>query len=216
MAEGGLDMPRYFMLNKPRGYITASHDERQLYVMQLFPEEIREGLFPVGRLDKDTEGLLLVTDDGKLCFDLMNPESKIEKTYFLWAKGIISEEDIKQLESGVKLSSSKSGVSAPAKVEILEYSEQRNISHILSRGDSKKFLRRSSNPVTALTVTITEGKKHQVKKMLLAVRSKVFYLKRLSIADIKLDEALKSGEYRPLTDAELSILKEKIPLIPKI
>ncbi len=215
MAEGGLNMSRYFMLNKPRGYITASHDERHSYVMELFPEKIRNGLFPVGRLDKDTEGLLLVTDDGRLCFDLMNPESKIEKTYFLWAKGIVSETDKQCLEAGVNLPEGKNGMSAPARVDILGYAEQGSIAHLLSHGDSKKSIRRSQNPITALTVTITEGKKHQVKKMLLAVKSKVFYLKRLSIAGVLLDEALKSGEYRPLTDSELSVLKEKISVIPK-
>ena len=198
---------QYFMLNKPKGCITASRDERHSVVMELFDASMRDTVFPVGRLDRDTEGFLLVTDDGELCFRLMSPKSGVEKTYFLWAVGDVDDNEIAALERGVRITDKGDIISAPAKVKLIGRDVLYNIRHLLVGKDAKMNGRRSEIPVVCLEVTITEGKKHQVKRMMRAVGCKVVYLKRLSIAGVKLDENLPLGEYRSLTEEELKMLK---------
>lgn len=198
---------KYFMLNKPKGCITASRDERHAVVMDLFDDEARDSLFPVGRLDRDTEGFLLVTDDGELCFKLMSPKSGVEKTYFLWAVGDVNDEEIAALERGVKITDKGDIISAPAKVTLLGRDVLYNIKHLLVGKDAKMNGRRSEIPVVCLSITITEGKKHQVKRMMRAVGCKVVYLKRLSIAGVMLDENLPVRKHRPLTFEEIEALK---------
>ena len=198
------------MLNKPKGCITASRDERHDVVMDLFDADLRDSVFPVGRLDRDTEGFLLVTDDGELCFKLMSPKSGVEKTYFLWAVGDVNDDEIDALERGVKITDKGDMISAPAKVRLIGRDVLYNIRHMLVGKDAKMNGRRGEIPVVCLEVTITEGKKHQVKRMMRAVGCKVVYLKRLSIAGVALDEKLPLGEYRPLTDEELERLKSAV------
>ena len=198
---------QYFMLNKPKGCITASRDERHSVVMELFDASMRDTVFPVGRLDRDTEGFLLVTDDGELCFRLMSPKSGVEKTYFLWAVGDVDDNETAALERGVRITDKGDIISAPAKVKLIGRDVLYNIRHLLVGKDAKMNGRRSEMPVVCLEVTITEGKKHQVKRMMRAVGCKVVYLKRLSIAGVKLDENLPLGEYRSLTEEELKMLK---------
>ena len=200
-------MARYYMLNKPRAHLTACRDERCKTVMDLFPQGEREGLFPIGRLDKDTEGLLIITDDGALFARLMNPESKVEKTYFFYALGNIEKDVIKEIEGGIKLYPTRDIMSMPGKIEILGECVLSDIRDKLSPDDLKRANRRPNTPVIYGTVTISEGKKHQVKRMMLYGGARVVYLKRLSVGSLSLDESLKTGEYRPLTDGELSILK---------
>ena len=199
---------RYYMFNKPRGCITACSDERHKTVMDYFPEGEREGLFPVGRLDKDTEGFLIITDDGPLSFRVTNPESEIEKTYFFYAKGELDEEKIKRLEGGVDIMASSVHKTAPAKAEKVGECTFRDIAHLLDCDPARlKYTRHGDVPVTAVKITITEGKKHQVKKMAMAVGMRIVYLERIAIAGVPLDTSLKRGEYRSLTDGEIEKIR---------
>ncbi len=198
---------RYYMFNKPRGCITARCDPRCKTVMDYFPEEEKAGLFPVGRLDKDTEGFLIFTDDGKFCFHINEPTHHVEKTYFFYARGTLDEKKLKALESGVPLTQDGSVISAPAKVRRLPDSTYREISHLLDEDTAKlTHTRRGDIPVVSAEITVTEGKKHQVKRMAKAVGLHIVYLERIAIASIPLDKTLKRGEFRQLTPSELEIL----------
>ena len=192
------------MFNKPRGCISACRDERHKTVMDYFPQEERQGLFHVGRLDKDTEGLLIVTDDGKLCSEIAEPKYYKEKTYRFYAKGEVSEEKLEALRNGVKIIENSEWKTAPAKVRLLGISNMRDIAHLLDENPSKlRHTRLGDVKVTHIEITITEGKKHQVKKMARAVGMYIVYLERISVCGIALDESLARGEYRPLTAEEL-------------
>lgn len=200
---------RYYMFNKPRGCITACRDERQKTVMDYFPEGEREGLFPVGRLDKDTEGFLIITDDGKFSFHISEPKEHTEKTYFFYARGELTEEKLKALESGVSIYPEKERLTAPARAEKLHTKPLREIAHLVDEDEIRlKNTRRGDIPVTAGKITITEGKKHQVKRMIKAVGMHIVYLERVAIGAVALDESLKRGEYRPLTASELEALMQ--------
>lgn len=203
-------MFRYYMFNKPRGCITARSDPRHKTVMDYFPEEERNVLFPVGRLDKDTEGFLLITDDGNLCYDLMKPEKKVAKTYFFWALGELGEEKIRELEQGVEIYRNKGIVTAPAKLTVIKRAALKDISDLLGFEDLKLSVRRGELPVISGNITITEGKKHQVKRMLKYAGCKVVYLKRLSIGNLELDSEIKSGCYRLISKTEIEKLKMNI------
>ena len=158
---------RYYILNKKSGYITAVDDPRDKTVMDLLPEwVIRKDLAPVGRLDKDTEGLLLLTNDGQLNHRLLSPKSHVDKTYYAELENNISEDDLEKLRNGVDIGGY---ITMPARAEKIE--------------DKKIHL------------TIKEGKFHQVKKMLEAVGNKVVYLKRISFGNLKLND-MELGEVR--------------------
>ncbi|MBO5945100.1 MAG: pseudouridine synthase [Clostridia bacterium] len=202
-------MPEYYILNKPQGVITARRDPRHPTVMDLFPEEKREVLFPVGRLDKDTEGLLIITDDGRLNASLLSPQHHVKKTYLFYALGTLSEEVREEIEEGIKLYPTREVHSLPAEVTILGTLPISAIKEKLSPNDTKRSNRRPDTPVIYGTVTVTEGKKHQVKRMLMYGGCRIVYLKRLSMGNLTLDEALLPGEYRSLTEGELSLLREK-------
>ena len=178
-------MAQYYMLHKPRGLLTAKRDARRETVMSCFPEALRETLHPVGRLDKDTEGLLLFTDDGMLDVRLLRPEQHVEKEYEYRAFGHLHDDAMRQL-----LAHTNIGESAP----------------YLPERFREKYLKNPSRPVTLGRLWITEGRKHQVKLMIKAVGGHVFYLKRLAIGPVRLDEMLRPGEYRPLTAEELAAL----------
>ncbi|PTE68983.1 16S rRNA pseudouridine(516) synthase [Staphylococcus devriesei] len=169
----------YVMLNKPKGYISATHDNSTQTVIDLIPEYQHLDIFPVGRLDKDTEGLLLITNDGQFNHDLMSPSKHVSKTYEVVSATPITDDDILAFENGLELSD---GPVKPA--ELVKVNE--NLSH----------------------VTIYEGKYHQVKRMFHAIENEVLELKRLKIANLALDEKLQSGEYRLLTDEELKLLQQ--------
>lgn len=173
--------------------------------MDYFPPKDRDTLFPLGRLDKNTEGLLLVTDDGKLNHRLLDPENHVEKQYLFWAMGTLGEGELEQLRTGVHLK----GVpepTKPAKAEILHTSRIADISQPLF--DNRKHLLEECPDAPAVCghLWLTEGKRHQVKRMLEAVGCTVVYLKRVSFAGIALDETLRPGEYRPLTAEEMTLL----------
>ena len=198
------------MLNKPKGYVTARCDANRPAVMELFSDEERSTLFPVGRLDKNTEGLLLVTDDGGLCFDLMSPKNLVKKTYFFYAVGSIDEEKIEKIENGLKIFLNVDFVTSRASFKLLGETVISEISELLDYEDLKLARRKEYLPVFSATLTITEGKKHQIKRMMRAVGCRVLYLKRIAIAGVELDENLKSGEYRMLTDKEIATLKSSV------
>lgn len=172
----------YLMLHKPAGLLSATEDKKQKTVIDLLPEHLqRRGLFPVGRLDKDTEGLLVLTDDGALAHELLSPKKHVDKVYYAEVEGVLDQEDITALKDGMTLADGLECL--PAGLEILE-------------GGSR------------CRVTLREGKYHQVKRMLAARGKPVQYLKRLSMGGLKLDEELKKGEWRPLTAAELTALQQ--------
>lgn len=172
----------YYMLNKPQGVVSATEDKRDKTVLDLIVSKKRKDLFPVGRLDKDTEGFLLITNDGELAHNLLSPKKHVDKTYYVELAEVVSEEDIENLEHGVDIG--EGGLTLPAEI--------RNLSQ-----DRK-----------SLYITIREGKFHQVKRMFHAVKNEVLFLKRLSMGSLVLDETLKPGDYRVLTQEEIVRLKE--------
>ena len=167
----------YVMLNKPAGVVSATTDAREKTVLDLISEKKRKDLFPVGRLDKDTEGLLLITNDGELAHRLLAPKKHVDKVYYAKVKGVVTEKDIVAFAEGISIGQGETA--KPAVLEIL-------VSDVLSE----------------IRLTIQEGKFHQVKRMFAAVGKEVVYLKRLSMGSLILDESLRPGEYRPLTKEE--------------
>lgn len=198
------------MFYKPSGCITARKDEKHKTVMDYFEEEWKEELKPVGRLDKDTEGLLLFTNDGKWNQYLMRPENHVEKTYFFWAAGELNEEKRKQLEQGLFLIGAEERT-MPARLEIGETAQLEEIEPLFRGKKCSNVIKNPRNhKVTSGYLTIKEGKKHQVKRMLKAVGCYVVYLKRISIGKLLLDEKLQPGEYRELKVEELRLLEQNI------
>ena len=169
----------YIMLNKPKGYISATHDESNRTVIDLIPEYQHLNIFPVGRLDKDTEGLLLITNDGQFSHDLMSPSKHVSKTYEVTSQNPVTKADIDAFKKGI----------------------------ILSDGPVKPAQLTRINETTS-QVTIYEGKYHQVKRMFHAIENEVLELKRLKIANLAIDGNLQSGEYRLLTDEEIQLLQQ--------
>ncbi len=192
----------YYMMNKPQGCITARKDTLQKTVMEYFPQELADVLFPVGRLDKDTEGLLLFTNDGQFDQKLMHPKHHAPKKYYLFATGELGSEAIDRIEGGQLLT----GEDKPTKGAAMTITERGRYEDFEKRFTSKKRFRDNefnrNRPVFAATLEIYEGKKHQVKRMMLAEGCRVIYLKRLEIGGVKLDDSLKPGEYRKLTEVE--------------
>lgn len=173
----------YYIMNKPGGYVSATEDSRDETVINLLDIEDRnKELFPVGRLDKDTEGLLLLTNDGKLAHDLLSPKKHVDKTYYAKVKGEMIAEDVDIFAKGMTLDNGTSY--QPGKLEII-----------------------SSGEFSEVYVTIKEGKFHQVKRMVQYVGKEVVYLKRIQMGELKLPDDLEIGEYRQLTPSELSLIK---------
>lgn len=196
----------YYMFNKPAGCITAKRDADNKTVFDFFHDVNVDGLFHVGRLDKDTEGLLLFTNDGEFEHKLMCPQKHVEKTYFFWALGFLEEEDIKALEQGVYIGKGEI-LTKPAKIQVDKYGTYEEFKHEISIDnleciDSKQY----NQPMVSGYLTISEGRKHQVKRMLKAVGCYVVSLKRVSIGELTLDESLNKGQYRSLTEAEVKKL----------
>lgn len=170
----------YYMLNKPQGVVSATEDGRYRTVTELITGALRNDLFPVGRLDIDTEGLLLITNDGALAHNLLSPKKHVDKVYFAKITGQLPPDACARMERGVVLEDGTETL--PARLEILDGGEVR--------------------------LTIREGKFHQVKRMFEALGCRVTYLKRLSMGPLILDENLAPGEYRPLTAEELAALSD--------
>ena len=180
----GYESFEYYMLNKPAGVISATEDQGCQTVVDLIKDKKRKDLFPVGRLDKDTEGLLLITNDGALAHRLLSPKKHVDKCYFARICGKVTEEDVRSFEKGVNIGSQEQPeITMPGKLEII-----------------------TSDDISKIRLTIQEGKFHQVKRMFQAVGKEVIYLKRLRMGTLILDENLGIGEYRPLTKEELEKL----------
>ncbi|WP_036946331.1 pseudouridine synthase [Pseudobacteroides cellulosolvens] len=196
----------YYMFNKPSGCITAKKDTVNKTIFDYLDNAQMRGVFHVGRLDKDTEGLLLLTNDGEFEHKLMHPQKHIEKTYCFWALGSLDDEDKKRLEHGISIGKD-AVLTKPAKIEIHKYGIYKDFRHEISIENLNNINSYLNNQtVISGYLTITEGRKHQVKRMLKAVGCHVIYLKRISIGGLLLDKSLKEGHYRPLTDLEMKLL----------
>ena len=171
----------YYMLNKPAGVISATEDKHERTVVDLIEDKKRKDLFPVGRLDKDTEGLLLISNDGELAHRLLSPSKHVDKVYYAKIDGVVTEADVEAFQTGTDIGEEK--LTRPAKLQIL-----------------------NSGEMSEIELTIREGKFHQVKRMFHAVGKEVVYLKRLQMGSLMLDENLKAGEYRELTEQEITEL----------
>ena len=197
-------MGTVIMLNKPAGYLTARSDRTRPTVMELLPEALR-GLHPVGRLDMDTEGLLLLTDDGALDRLLLRPEHCVEKVYFFRAFGRLEEADFDRMAAGVTLEGTELRT-LPARAWLAGYSTIGACEALLPPKKHNHLMKNPGRPVTEGYLAIREGKKHQVKLMVKAVGGHVFTLKRLSLGPLQLDPALAPGQYRALTPEELAAI----------
>ncbi len=175
----------YYMLNKPAGVVSATEDRRDTTVIDLIKEKKRKDLFPVGRLDKDTEGLLLITNDGDLAHRLLAPKKHVDKVYYAKIDGMVTEEDVNRFAEGIDIGAEEEEMTRPAKLDIMKSAEESEI-----------------------RLTIHEGKFHQVKRMFLAVGKEVTYLKRERMGTLCLDENLKPGEYRLLTEEEIENVRK--------
>lgn len=175
----------YLMMNKPQGVISATEDLRDRTVIDLLDAEYKHFQpFPVGRLDKDTEGFLLLTNDGKLAHELLSPKKEVPKMYYAHIEGKVGEEDIRKFAEGVTLDDGY--FTKPGELKVLKSEELRS----------------------EIELTITEGKYHQVKRMFEAVGKRVIYLKRMSMGPLILDDQLKLGSYRELTEEEIALLQK--------
>ncbi|WP_427340109.1 pseudouridine synthase [Caloranaerobacter sp. DY30410] len=173
----------YLMMNKPKGVVSSTDDPLSRTVIDLIDEKYRVfNPFPVGRLDKDTEGLLIISNDGKLAHNLLSPKKHVEKKYYVEVEGHVTEDDKEIFAEGVVIDGKYKTM--PAQLEIID-----------------------TDNISKVYLTIKEGKFHQVKKMFKAVNKKVVYLKRVSMGRLDLDETLLPGEYRELTEEEILLLK---------
>ena len=209
----------YYMLNKPAGYVSATDDNTAPTVLSLLKGAPGKDLFPVGRLDKDTEGLLLLTNDGPLAHRLLSPRRHVDKTYFVRAEGAVTKADLLRLEEGIDIGEEKPTLPAKARLLRVLSSDGGNPKDspapsepVLPSGDGPRngTAARSGKMPSAefseVLLTIHEGKFHQVKRMFAAIGKPVLYLKRLSIGGVSLDESLKPGQFRALTKEELERL----------
>lgn len=191
-------MYRYYMFNKPYGCVCARRDDRYPTVMDYFADLNNQNLSPVGRLDRATEGLLFITDDGMWNQEMTHPDRKKAKTYAFTAMGILTDEDIQRLETGVLLKGAHQ-LTAPAGIRLTGTAVLSEILPTLHPEVQAKTLHnRPDHPVILGEITVTEGKKHQIRRMLKAVRCCVISLKRISIDSIVLDESLKPGEWKEI------------------
>lgn len=175
----------YIMMNKPKGVISSTCDPSERTVIDLLPPEVTAlNPFPVGRLDKDTEGLLLITNDGELAHKLLSPKKRVVKKYYAQIEGIVGKDDVRAFEEGITLVDGYKTL--PARLEILR-----------------------SESISEVYVYLTEGKYHQIKRMFNALGKKVLYLKRLAMNGLVLDEGLAPGQWRELTEEEILLLKSK-------
>ena len=199
----------YYLLHKPAGYVSATEDTREKTVLELVPKDGRRNLFPVGRLDKDTEGLLLITDDGQLAHQLLSPKKHVDKTYFAVTEGKVVPEDVERIREGVDIGDEE--MTLPGELKILKVWEKDREVAERSEGevpcDSGKNSEKKNLWYSQILLTIHEGRFHQVKRMMEALGKKVIYLKRISMGTLTLPEDLQKGEARELTEEELAGLR---------
>ena len=188
----------YYMLNKPQGVVSATEDKKYPTVLDLIADKKRKDLFPVGRLDLDTEGLLLLTNDGELAHRLLSPKKHVDKTYYAVTDGCMTKEDVQRFADGLEIG--EKNPTMPAKLEILS----------TRKVEETELEQYPSGWSSEIQLTIKEGKFHQVKRMTEAVGKKVVYLKRISMGVLTLSDDLKKGECRQLTAEEEKRLKESV------
>ena len=189
----------YYLFNKPAGCVSATEDSRDKTVLDYIEEkDRRKGLFPVGRLDKDTEGFLLITDDGPLAHELLSPKKHVDKTYYAVTDGCMTDEDVQQFAQGLEIG--EKNPTMPAKLEILS----------TRKAEDTELEQYPSGWVSEIQLTIKEGKFHQVKRMTEAVGKEVTYLKRISMGVLSLPDDLDIGECRQLTVEEEKKLKDSV------
>jgi 16S rRNA pseudouridine516 synthase len=176
---------QYIMLHKPAGVVSATNDNVNKTVLELITDRMSKDLFPVGRLDKDTEGLLLITNDGDLAHRLLSPKKHVDKVYYAKVRGRVTQEDKDAFVQGVDIKDEE--LTMPAVLNIL-----------------------LSDDISEVELTLQEGRFHQVKRMFEAVGKEVIYLKRMSMGSLVLDADLKPGEYRELTEQELTSLNKGV------
>ena len=218
----------YYMLYKPAGVITATEDSRTATVLDLLrapeysgnPSErqsvqhsrpvqpvLRRDLFPVGRLDRDTEGLLLITDDGQLAHRLLSPGRHVDKVYYAVVTGQVTEEDRRRFAEGLCVDESLTAMPARLLSAAEAARETEQLSGLIPE-DPQQLIPPGTTSFSPVLVTIREGKFHQIKRMFAAVGKEVLYLRRLSMGPLLLDEALSPGEFRELTQEEIRLLRE--------
>ncbi|MBQ3086554.1 MAG: pseudouridine synthase [Clostridia bacterium] len=202
-------MATFLMMNKPRGVITACRDDTHRTVMEFLPPQYSH-LRPVGRLDKETEGLLLFTDDGKFTQYLLSPESRIAKTYAFLCFGTLTEEGMQELRSGTTLYANNRPAK-PAEVLLQCHCRVRNVGKYISERRREHHLNNPDGNASQGIIRITEGQKHEVRLMLRTVHCAVLYLKRLSVGNLLLDTNLQPGECRLMTDEEVQRLLQDAP-----
>lgn len=193
---------KYIMLNKPMGVLTATEDKRQKTVLDLLDPSIRKGLFPVGRLDKDTEGLLLITNDGALAHQLLSPKKHVPKKYFAIVSGIVTKEDILLFAQGFDVLAYKEEKSKEKEQRINRFAAFHTMPAELTILETDR-----ENNLSKIEIEIYEGKFHQVKRMCETIGKPVLFLKRISMGGLRLDPSLHSGQYRRLTEKELNNVK---------
>lgn len=197
---------KYYMFHKPSGCITARTDQMHRTVMEYFSEVMEPSLHPVGRLDKDTEGLLLITTDGELNQKLMHPANHVSKTYEFYALGKLTREKQEQMMAGLLLKG-EDKPTKPCRVKITRETVLDELEDIFPRAENPKLWKnQAGQPVCAGRIEITEGRKHQIKRMLKECGCYCIYLKRTAIGTLSLDNALVPGAYRELTQEEIQSL----------
>lgn len=173
----------YYMLNKPQGVVSATKDKKYKTVVDLISDKKRKDLFPIGRLDIDTEGLLVITNDGELAHALLTPGKHVKKKYYVLVKGKVTSREIELFATGLKIDTAFTAM--PAILEIIKCDD-----------------------ISEVYVTIEEGKFHQIKRMFEAVDMSVIFLKRVSMGKLELDDNLKTGEFKKMTEDEIELLKD--------
>lgn len=214
----------YYIMNKPQGCVCAVTDQKDTTVIELIGGAAVKKIFPVGRLDKDTEGMLLLTNDGVLSHSLLSPKRHVWKEYLVKADGVVTQDDVRHLEEGVEIGDETPTL--PARVTILSgkenvLTEQGRVDTLSDPGQEGSEFRMEERHLIAMTIrevdakaddaarttwlrlSIREGRYHQIKRMMAAVGKPVIYLKRLSMGGLMLDESLRPGQYRLLTEEEI-------------
>ena len=211
----------YYILNKPQGVVSATVDNHYKTVVDLITEKKRKDLFPVGRLDIDTEGLLLITNDGDLCHNLLAPNKHVDKCYFAIVLGEVPEEAKEQFRLGINIGTAEQEeITLPAELQIKEYQTIKNLSMQYKEKVTSSYMRfvndmaeqeeLDNSKITCVELTIHQGKFHQVKRMFQALNHPVLYLKRISMGSLVLPKDLELGEYQRLTSKELELLQKNL------
>ena len=204
----------YLMFNKPAGYLTARSDDKDKTIFDILPKDILDNytIFPVGRLDKDTEGLLLLTNDGLFNHNVIHANSNVTKTYEFWALGKLDKKYIDELKNGVciddKFSDGKK-ITKSATIDILRQEKFSDVKNEIEKLPLRIFRKQKDDQDIFLgRITLSEGRKHEVKRLLKYCKCFVIYLKRISIGNLKLDDNLKLGDIRKLTDEEIKYFEK--------